>query len=66
MRTDPLRIRVATVHVHLEEDEDVDGDLEGAADPELEGGVAEEEVQGFEDVAARPHYDHRYAGAGFE
>lgn len=58
----PLRLRVAPVEEHLEEDEEVDGHLDGAAHPELDGGVAQQEVHGLEDVAARPHHHHRQAG----
>lgn len=49
---------VAAVVVDLEQDGQVHEDLQQAARPELHGCLGEQEVDGFEGVAAGPHQDH--------
>jgi len=51
-------LRVAAVVVHLEQDGEVHQNLQQAAYPELHGSLGEQEVAGFEGVAARPHQHH--------
>ena len=53
---------VAAVVVNLEQDGDVHEDLQQAACPELHGRLGEQEVDGFEGVAAGPHQHHLDTG----
>lgn len=55
-------LRVAAVVVDLEQDGDVHEDLQQPADPELDGRLGEQEVDGLEGVAAGPHQNHLDAG----
>lgn len=49
---------VAAVVVDLEEDGEVHEDLQETANPELHGGLCEQEVGCLEGVTAGPHEDH--------
>ena len=50
----------------LGQDGDVDGDLQDAADPELDGSLVDQEVAGFEHVAGQPEHHHLHTVQGGE